>query len=401
MLFSSVFNSFKKDNADDDETAGIMRSSRNFNDLPYDHEDRLYFDSPMKSSYSSVTRRKYLDDNDDFSSIDHENDTLDKMKLEYERNKLALQNKGNDNSLKFDDIFGNGFEIKDEDIYSRRKNILELNNKRHGRNLFGYMNDKTSSRDDSIYNIQDLYQNKRGSYGYSNSVGVDDMRNIDYSPLNSRGKHLDDFDSNLYDKKRDLELENLELKRKIQQENLARKVKDLEEREKYEKDRYLIRRRQEEEKENMMFANMKYKREKEELQESLREYERSIEKQAKLLKNQNNLIKDLEEKYSKLVSIVGSQNEEMNELKNGLETERSTSKRLNNRLELLNDRLSDTKKMLYSTTRTFSPSIKTKVRFDENRDIDDTDISDFEYGESPTKFDLNNTEHILKLTEKF
>ena len=203
MLFSSVFNSFKKDNADDDETAGIMRSSRNFNDLPYDHEDRLYFDSPMKSSYSSVTRRKYLDDNDDFSSIDHENDTLDKMKLEYERNKLALENKGNDNSLKFDDIFGNGFEIKDEDIYSRRKNILELNNKRHGRNVFGYMNDKTSSRDDSIYNIQDLYQNKRGSYGYSNSVGVDDMRNIDYSPLNSRGKHLDDFDSNLYDKKRD------------------------------------------------------------------------------------------------------------------------------------------------------------------------------------------------------
>ncbi len=28
---------------------------------------------------------------------------------------------------------------------------------------------------------------------------------------------------------------------------------------------------------------------------------------------------------------------------------------------------------------------------------DASDISDFEYGETPTKFDLNNTEHILKL----
>lgn len=135
--------------------------------------------------------------------------------------------------------------------------------------------------------------------------------------------------------------------------------------------------------------------------DSLREYERSIERQTRMIDNQNNLIKNLEDKYSKLVTVVESQNEEMHNLKSGLETERSVSKRLNSRLELLNDRLSDTKQMLYSTKANISPSIKSKVRFDENYSNDASDISDFEYGETPTKFDLNNTEHILKLTERF
>ena len=404
MLFSSVFNPFKKEQDEDDNTAGIMRSSRSHHDLPYDHEDRLYFDSPMKSNSSSVTRRRYLDDNDDdLLSVDYnENETLERMKMEYEKNKMLLQNKTRQDSLKFDDIFGNGFEDRNNDTFAKRKTLLELNNKKYGRNVFGYMNDNIS-RDDSIYNIPHAYtdNNRRRSNGYGSLVDMNDIKNIQYTPLNSRGKHLDDVDDELYNNRRDLELENLELKHRIQQERMAKKVKEIEEREKYEKDRYLNKKRLEDEKESRIISDMKYKQEKDQMYESLRDYERSIERQSRMIDNQNNVIKNLEEKYAKLVSIVGNQNDEMNNLKNGLETERSVSKKLHSRLELLNDRLSDTKKMLYSTKATLSPSIKSKVRFDENYDLDDSDISDFEYGETPTKFDLNNTEHILKLTEKF
>lgn len=404
MLFSSVFNTFKKEQDDEDNTAGIMRSSRSHNDLPYDHEDRLYFDSPMKSNASSITRRRYLDDNDDdILSVDYnDNETLERMKMEYEKNKMLLQNKTRQDSLKFDDIFGNGFDDRNNDTFAKRKNLLELNNKKYGRNVFGYMNDNTS-RDDSIYNIPHVYtdNNRKRSNGYGSLVDMDDMRNIQYTPRNSRGKHLDDFDDELYNNRRDLELENLELKHKIQQERMAKKVREIEERERYQKDQYLNKKRLEDEKENRIISDMKYKQEKDQMYETLRDYERSIERQSRMIDNQNSVIKNLEEKYAKLVSIVGNQNDEMNNLKTGLETERSVSKRLHSRLELLNERLSDTKKMLYSTKATVSPSIESKVRFDENDDLDCSDISDFEYGETPTKFDLNNTEHILKLTEKF
>ena len=405
MIFSSVFNTFKKDHDEDDETAGIMRSSRNHKDLPYDHEDRLYFDSPMKSSFSSITRKKYLeDDDDDVSSLDYnENETLERMKMDYEKNKMKLQNKTTTDSLRFDDIFGNGLNNINDETYSKRRNLIELNNKKFSRNVFGYMNDNTSSRDDSIYNLPNVYKetDKRRSNGYGSILDMNDMKNIQYTPQNSRGKHFNDINDNLDDKKRDLELENLELKHRIQQERMAKKVKEIEEREKYEKDKYMNLKRLEAEKENRILSDMKYKQEKDQMYDSLREYERSIERQTRMIDNQNNLIKNLEDKYSKLVTVVESQNEEMHNLKSGLETERSVSKRLNSRLELLNDRLSDTKQMLYSTKANISPSIKSKVRFDENYSNDASDISDFEYGETPTKFDLNNTEHILKLTERF
>lgn len=405
MLFASVFNSIRGDpDQNDDDTSGIMKNHYQGNtpgsySLDND-EDKYLLNTPRRSSknfgtsdylddmnyYSSDYSRKYNNQADPPDEIVLE-DTLQKIKQDYEKSKQALQNSSRDyNSYGYKSIFGNGSDMDEEN-----DKLLKIKlNKGSRKNSFGNIipggrHNRDALREDSIYNFDDMKQEKNP---------FESNLDISYTPLRYTNRY----------------------------NSLEREEDSL---------RYRAKQDQQYKNSNSNFYNtLKLELERDRNNDRLREYQDSIQRYSLQLEKQNDHIADLDNKYLKLCSIIGKQKAEVLQLKNGLENERLISRRVNSRLQILNERLSETKSLLYKAQMQKNEnSNANRVRFDgsdrflnekkrnsplpspssspllnktRRRSIDSlNDDENMGFNIEYSDLDMDNTQHVLKLASKY
>ncbi|XBW35909.1 hypothetical protein QEN19_001484 [Hanseniaspora menglaensis] len=424
MLFSSVFNSAKGSCYDDEEeeTSDIMKlNSKNENNSSRldNDENRYLIDTPKHTNGSYRYKSNYIDDGDyyspNYSSKNNENidflrneneidvgDTLQKIRNDYEKSKIQLQNSSVKSNFNFSykSIFGNGDDSAEDDEDRLLK--LRLKSKKRDSKLKTNITDKYVSgdelRDDSLYSFDLAKQDLKSKRFYNQETS-----NLDYSPISYRKTN------------RELELENLDLKYRLKLDKLAQRNDS----------KVLLETRSYDSVNNN--ANYDFaKLEKERLNEKINQYSDSIQKQDFHIQKHENIISNLEQKYLSLHLLLEDQKEEMQKLRNGLANERESSIKLKNRVELLNERLSDTKNLLYKEQLQKRASNYNKVRFDDLDSISDkkgyhlrspsstpplikmaeTRTSSYENDDEEFSFnckglDMDNTQHVLKMASKY